>query len=161
MHSRPQGPLPTPHHPWLGGAARETQPPLLFLERIQKVKEELEAEERLLESARKEVTAREVQKSFLQSVLDQACLGEFEPLIGYNTRIPALPYRNSTWRTRRPAQAGGHCRREAVKRKRSASHGLAATRSTHGKVETDKEKTETPGRSVPGGPRRSGRRAAR
>ena len=31
----------------------ETQPPMLFLEQIQKVREELEAEERLLESARR------------------------------------------------------------------------------------------------------------
>ena len=68
----------------------ETQPPLLFLERIQKVKEELEAKKRLLESARREVATREVRILFLQRVLDQSCRVEFKPLIGYNTRIPAL-----------------------------------------------------------------------
>ena len=65
-------------------------PPLFFLERIKKAKQDLEAEQKLLEIARLEVTAREERTTILQDVLDQACAGNLEVLIGYNCQIPAL-----------------------------------------------------------------------
>ena len=67
------------------------KPPFFFLERIEKAKGDLDAELKLLEVARREVAAREERTIFLQNVLDKACAGGLEVLIGYNSRIPALP----------------------------------------------------------------------
>ena len=68
-------------------------PPMFFLEKIQKAKQDLETEQRLLEVAKCEVSAREERITFLQDVLDKACKGDMEVLISFNSRIPALPSR--------------------------------------------------------------------
>ena len=66
---------------------------MFFLEKIQKAKQDLETEQRLLELARRKVSAREERATFLQDTLDRACKGDMEALIGFNSRIPALPSR--------------------------------------------------------------------
>ena len=66
-------------------------PPMFFLERIESIRQDLDAKEKLLEVAQHEVVAREERTAFLQQTLDQACSGDLEVLIRYNTHIPALP----------------------------------------------------------------------
>ena len=66
-------------------------PPMFFLERIEKARADLDSEMKQLEIARQEVLAREEWTTFFQHILDQACTGDLEVLIGYNSRIPALP----------------------------------------------------------------------
>ena len=99
-------------------------PPMFFLERIECVKQDLDAEEKLLEIARREVTAWEERSAFLPETLDQACSRELKVLVGYNTRIPALPPRPARRRTRRQPRAARPSRpdrREARKGKQSSS----------------------------------------
>ena len=105
--------------------ADPTPPPTLFLDKMKKVKEALELEQRLAELARYEVTAREEQVAFLQDTLDKSCTGDMEALIGYNSRIPALPSRPARKRAakqvRKAQTAADRCGR---KRKRSLSCAL-------------------------------------
>ena len=61
---------------------------MFFLERIEKAKADLDSEMQLLSVAR-----REERTSFLQNILNQACSKDLEVLVGYNSRIPALPPR--------------------------------------------------------------------
>ena len=70
-------------------------PPMFFLEKIEKVRQELETEQKLLEIAKPEVSAREERTTFLQDILDQACKRDLEVLIRFNSRIPALPPRRT------------------------------------------------------------------
>ena len=96
--------------------------PLFFLERIEKAHADLDSEVKLLEVARREVAAMEEQTVFLQNVLDQACAGDLEALIGYNSRIPALPPRPARRHiTRQPQAARANPDRSGRKRKRSLS----------------------------------------
>ena len=71
--------------------ADPTPPPMFFLDKIQKAKEDLETEQRLLELARCEVTTREERAAFLQDTLDRACTRDMEVLIGFNSQ--SQPYR--------------------------------------------------------------------
>ena len=118
-------------------------PPMFFLYRIERVKQDLDNKEKLLETAWCEVMVREEQSAFLRDILDQACSGELEVLSGYNTRIPALPpwpARRQTRRQPRAAGPSGPDRREARKRKRSLSRAPPAggvERSAYGRMETD------------------------
>ena len=76
------------------------------MERIEKAKEDLDSGEKLLEIAGWEVKARKERTIFLQNVLSQACAGDLEVLIGYNSQIPALPPQPARKRvTRRPCAA--------------------------------------------------------
>ena len=117
-------------------------PPMFFLERIERVKQDLDAEEKLLEIAQSEVLARKKRTAFLRNILDQACSRELEVLIGYNTRIPALPSQPARRRTRRQPRAArpsGPDRKEARKCKRSSSRAPPAggvESSAYGRTET-------------------------
>ena len=79
-------------------------PPLFFLERIECVRQDLDAE-KLLKIARHEVTAQKARSAFLCETLDKACSGDWEVLIGYNTHIPALPPHPARRQTRRQPRA--------------------------------------------------------
>ena len=80
--------------------APEPQPPLFFLEKIEKVKKALEVEEKWLEAACRQLNAREVRTDNLLTTLDQACAGDWDSVIRFKSRIPALPPRLPTCRTR-------------------------------------------------------------
>ena len=95
------------------------------MERIEKAKQDLEAEQKLLEIAKREVAAREEWTNFLQDVLDQAFNGNLEVLIGYNCQIPALPSRPARKHiTRQPRAARTDPDQSGRKRKRSLSRAL-------------------------------------
>ena len=115
-------------------------PPMFFLERIQKARANLDSEMKLLEIDRQEVVAIEERTTFLQHILDQACTGDLEVLIGYNSRIPALPPWPARRRiTRQPRAAKSNPDRSGRKRKRSLSPTLpagSAKRSAYGGPET-------------------------
>ena len=65
---------------------------------------------------------REERTAFLQRTLDQACSGDLEVLIGYNSRIPALPPRPARHRVKRqPLAARSDPDQSGRKRKQSLS----------------------------------------
>ena len=97
--------------------------PLFFLEKIEKAKGDLDAELKLLEVARREVTAREERTIFLRNVLDKACGGDLEVLIRYNSWIPALPPRPARRRITRQPQLPELTLTRVVGRGRSHSVG--------------------------------------
>ena len=81
---------------------------------------------------------REEWTTFLKDVLDQACTGNLEVLIGYNCRIPAFPPRPARkCVTRQPRAARADPDRSGRKRKRSLSRALPAgsARSAYGGME--------------------------
>ena len=59
-------------------------PPMFFLEKIEKVKQNLEVKQLLLENVKREVVAREDWTIFLHNVLDLVCRGNLEVLIRLN-----------------------------------------------------------------------------
>ena len=114
-------------------------PPIFFLEKIEKVKQNLEVEQTLLENIKREAVAREERTNFPQNILDQACSGDLEVLIGFNNRIPALPPRPARKRfTRQSHAAPTDPYRSGRKRKRSLSRAppKGSARSAYGGPET-------------------------
>ena len=63
--------------------APEPKPLMFFLDNIEKVKQALEVEKRLVESARPEFKASELRASYLRTTMDQACRGDWDKLIGF------------------------------------------------------------------------------
>ena len=110
------------------------------------MKQDLDAEEKLLE-ARQEVAACKERTAFLQCTLDQACSGDLEVLVGYNSRIPALSPWPARRRTRRqPRAAKPSPDRSERKRKRSLSRAPpvgGAKRSAYGRPETSDAREST------------------
>ena len=82
----------------LGGSDFDT--PAFIEEKLAKIREALKEEERLLNIMRAEVIAREARAAVLRSAQEYADNKDWEPVIGFETRLPRLPPRPSVRRTR-------------------------------------------------------------
>ena len=80
---------------------KDVPTPSFIQEKITKAHAALKDEERLLAIMRAEVTAREARVDMLRSTLERAENKEWEPLIGFETRIPPLPRRPACKRARK------------------------------------------------------------
>ena len=98
--------------------APEPAPPIFLLDKVERLQQALKTEEKWLESARREVTAREDRVKYFQTTLKQACAGEWDSVIGYESRVPALPPRPPTRRTRKVPRSVRTSTVERVSRKR-------------------------------------------
>ena len=103
-----------------------------------------------MESARREIDVRELRTALFRTTLNQACSGNLDVLIGFETRVPALPPRPLTCRKRkqpRSTRTSGSDRRENRKQKRSSSRApkgakRSASRTETGDVEDRSSRTE-------------------
>ena len=98
--------------------APEPAAPVFLLDKVERLHQALKTEENWLESARCEVTAREDRVKYFQTTLKHACDGEWDSLIGLESRIPALPPRPPTCQGRCPGESApaplrGSARRES------------------------------------------------
>ena len=106
-----------PHlRPWFCSELQSPSLPFFFLDKVEKVQKALEVEEKWLESACREVNGREVGIKYIRTTLDQV-------VIGFESRIPALPTRLPTrrmWKQPRLIRTNA-TDRDSRKRKRSSS----------------------------------------
>ena len=94
------------------------------MEKLERLQDALKSEERWLESARRDVTAREERVRYFTVTLQCAENGDWDTVIGYQSRIRVLPPWPLTRLTRKIPRAVRTSTSERVsrKRKRSASH---------------------------------------
>ena len=103
--------------------APEPETPTFIAEKLERLQYALKSEEQWLELAYCEVTAREEWVRYFTATLQCAENGDWDTVIGYESRIPALPPRLPMRWTRKMPRAVRTSTSERVswKRKRSAS----------------------------------------
>ena len=104
--------------------APEPETPAFIAEKIERLLDALKSEEKWLESAHHELTAREERVRYFETTLRVAKDSDWDAIIGYESRILALPPRPPMHRTRKLPRAVRTSTAERVsrKRERSASH---------------------------------------
>ena len=95
--------------------------------KLERLQDALKSEERWLESARREVTAREERVPYFTTTLQCAEDNDWDMVIGYESRILALPPRPPTCRARKIPRADRTSTLKRVSRKRKRSISRAPT----------------------------------
>ena len=108
----------------------EPETPPFLAEKIERLCDALKSMEKWLESARRELTARENRVKYFQTTLWLAKDRDWDAVVGYESQIPALPPQPPTRRTRKVPRAVRTSTAERVSwnRKRSISRTLSGVR---------------------------------
>ena len=80
--------------------------PDFYKERVDGLRHNLEEESRHLEALKKEVAAREARVAFLTEMVSNVNKGDVESIFGYESRLPALPNRPRSRRSRKWTKRG-------------------------------------------------------
>ena len=109
--------------------APEPKHPIFFLDKIERLQQSLKMEEKRLAATRREVTAREDRIKYFRATLEQGCAGDWDAVIGYESRIPALPPQ-PTQRGKKVSRSVRTSTTNRVSRKRKLSASHAPTGET-------------------------------